>query len=150
MGFLDDLKRGADQLGTKVNQGLSGQSGASGARQADPLFRDLGVLAYLDRAGQLTESQQAEMTRVLGELQELADQDVVFDLALRTAPPPAPGAAAPPPPGGAPTPPPPPPPPGGVAAPPPPPGITPPPPPPGVAGAAESPPSDPPEEPSSA
>jgi hypothetical protein len=167
MGFLDDLKRGADQLSNKVNQSLSGQPGAPSAKQADPLFRDLGVLTYLDQTGQLTEAQQADVARVMGELGQLAAQGVVLDMALRTAPPPPPGAAPPPPgsappaPGAAPVPPPPggvapppppggaappapvtppPPPPGGGAVPPPPPpsGITPPPPPPGVAGAPES------------
>ncbi len=159
MGFLDDLKRGADQLSNKVNQSLSGQPGAPSAKQADPLFRDLGVLTYLDQTGQLTEANQADVARVMDELRQLAAQGVVLDMALRTAPPPPPGAA-PPPPGAAPVPPPPggvapppppgaapppapvtpPPPPGGGAVPPPPPpsGITPPPPPPGVAGAPES------------
>jgi hypothetical protein len=150
MGFLDDLKKGADNLGNKLNQGLSGQSGPTQS-QADPLLRDLGVLTYLDQMGRLGEEQQAEVTRVLGELQSLEGQGLVLDVALRSAPPPPPGTAATPPPpaaSGAPVPPPPapaatPPPPAPAATPPPPASVppppapgaaVPPPPPPGVAG----------------
>jgi hypothetical protein len=134
MGFLDDLKKQADNLTTKVNQGLSGGAGgAPGARQAEPLFRDLGVLTYLAGAGGLTDDQEAQRQRIVGELQALQGQGVALDLALRTAPPPPPGVGAPPPPGGAAPPPPPPP---GAVAPPPPPagGAVPPPPPPAALG----------------
>jgi hypothetical protein len=155
MGFLDDLKKGADNLGNKLNQGLSGSSGPSQA-QAEPLLRDLGVLTFLDQTGRLTEAQQGEVSRVLGELQALEGQGLQIDTALRSAPPPPPGSAppppgapagTPPPPGATPPPPapasvPPPPAPGGAVPPPPPPGgAVPPPPPPGVAG--ETPGSDP-------
>ncbi len=128
MGFLDDLKKGADNLGNKLNESFSGQGGPTQS-QAEPLLRDLGVLTLLDQTGRLTEEQQPHVTRVLGELQALEAQGLVLDVALRSAPPPPPGAgvgATPPPPTGA------------VAAPPPPPGTAvPPPPPPG--GAAPSP-----------
>ncbi len=111
MGFMDDLKRGADQLSGKINQSLSG-TGAPSSSQAEPLLRDLGVLTFLDQTGRLTEDQQADVQRVMSELQALEAQGVALPLALRTAPPPPPGAATPPPPPGAATPPPPPP--GGV------------------------------------
>jgi len=39
MGFLDDLKRGADNLANKVNTSVSGTPGAPSAKQADPLLR---------------------------------------------------------------------------------------------------------------
>ena len=131
MGFLDDLKKQADSLTTKVNQGLSGGTGgASSAKQAEPLLRDLGVLSYLERTGQLTADHETQLERVLGELQALQSQGVALDLGLRTVPPPPPGAGVPPPGGGTP----PPPPPGGAVPPPPPPGgAVPPPPPPGGA-----------------
>uniref|UniRef100_UPI001AA02131 hypothetical protein n=1 Tax=Rhabdothermincola sediminis TaxID=2751370 RepID=UPI001AA02131 len=117
MGFMDDLKRGADSLSSKINQGLSGSgSGAPSAARAEPLLRDLGVLTFLDQTGRLSEAQQADVQRVLADLQSLEAQGVRLDLALRSAPPPPPGAAAPPPPGAAA----PPPPPSGVAPPPPP------------------------------
>ncbi|MEJ5256480.1 MAG: hypothetical protein WHS89_14135, partial [Acidimicrobiales bacterium] len=109
MGFLDDLKRGADSLSSKINQSLSGGSGPS-ASQVEPLLRDLGVLTFLDQTGRLSEAQQADVQRVLAALQNLEAQGVRLDLALRTAPPPPPGAVPPPPP-----------PPAGVTPPPPPP-----------------------------
>jgi hypothetical protein len=134
MGFLDDLKKGADNLGNKLNQGLSGQSGPTQS-QADPLLRDLGVLTYLDQMGRLSEDQQAHVTRVIGELQALEAQGLVLDVGLRSAPPPAPGAAATPPPPASSDASPPPPPAPAATPPPPAPGATvPPPPPPGVAG----------------
>jgi len=152
MGFLDDLKKGADNLGTKINQGLSGQGGPSQS-QAEPLLRDLGVLTYLDQMDRLTEDQQPHVTRVLGEIQALEAQGLVLDVALRSAPPPPPGGAAAPPLPGSATPPPPapgsatPPPPGGTAAPPPAPAATPPPPasvpPPPAPGSAVPPPPPP-------
>jgi hypothetical protein len=152
MGFLDDLKKGADQLGSKLNQSLSGTSGPSQS-QAEPLLRDLGVLTYLDQMGRLTEDQQAHVTRIIGELQALEGQGLVLDVALRSAPPPPPGAGATPPPPGATAPPPapgatapppapgataPPPAPSAVPPPPPPSGVVPPPPPPGVASGGTS------------
>jgi hypothetical protein len=141
MGFMDDLKRGADQLSGKINQSFSG-SGAPSASQAEPLLRDLGVLTFLDQTDRLTEAQQADVQRVMGELQSLEGQGVALPLALRTAPPPPPGstAASPPPP---PTPPPPPPPPGGAVPPPPPPAAPTPPPPPPPGGSIPPPPPPP-------
>jgi hypothetical protein len=124
MGFLDDLKRGADSLANKANDTLGGGGGPS-AKAAEPLLRDLGALTYLQRTDRATDSTGAEVDRVLGELRAREAQ-VPFDLALRSAPPPPPGSA-PPPPGAAP------PPPGGsgVQVPPPPGGAVPAPPPPG-------------------
>lgn len=154
MGFLDDLKKGADNLGNKLNESFSGQGGPTQS-QAEPLLRDLGVLTFLDQNGRLTEAQQPHVERILGELQALEAQGLVLDVALRSSPPPPPGSAVgttppppggsvppPPPPGGAVPPPPPPggavpppPAPGGAVPPPPPPGgAVPPPPPPGTAG----------------
>lgn len=126
MGFLDDLKKGADNLGNKLNDSFSGQSGPTQS-QADPLLRDLGALTFLDQTGRLTEDQQPHVVRILSELQALEAQGLVIDLALRSAPPPPPGAAVgatPPPPAGAAAPVPPPPAGGAVPPPPPPAGVT--------------------------
>jgi hypothetical protein len=143
MGFLDDLKKGADNLGNKLNESFSGQGGPTQS-QAEPLLRDLGALTFLDQTGRLTEEQQPHVVRIIGELQALEAQGLVIDVALRSAPPPPPGAAvgaSPPPPPGASTPPPPapaaavpPPPPPASVSPPPSPGnaVPPPPPPAGV------------------
>jgi hypothetical protein len=138
MGFLDDLKKGADNLGSKLNESFSGQSGPTQS-QAEPLLRDLGVLTYLDQSGRLTEDLQPHVTRVLGEIQALEAQGLVLDVALRSAPPPPPASvgATPPPPGATA----PPPAPGAGVAPPPPPAGAVPPPPPG--GAAPTPPPPP-------
>jgi hypothetical protein len=99
MGFLDDLKKGADNLGNKLNESFSGQGGPTQS-QADPLLRDLGALTFLDQTGRLTADQQPHVVRILSELQALEAQGLVIDLALRSAPPPPPRAAvgAPPPP----------------------------------------------------
>jgi hypothetical protein len=132
MGFLDDLKKGADNLGNKLNESLSGHGGPTQS-QAEPLLRDLGVLTFLDQTGRLTEQQQPHVARVLGELRALEGQGLVLDVALHTAPPPPPGAGvgATPPPS-----------PAAVPPPPPPSGVAPPPPPPGVAGGHGAPPSE--------
>ena len=53
MGFLDDLKKGADNLGNKLNDSFSGQSGPTQS-QAEPLLRDLGALTFLDQTGEAT------------------------------------------------------------------------------------------------
>jgi len=131
MGFLDDLKKGADNLGNKLNESFSGQGGPSQS-QADPLLRDLGVLTFLDQTGRLTDEQKPHVERILGELHALEGQGLVIDVALRSAPPPPPSAAT----GATP----PPPPPGGTAPPPPAPGAAVPPPPPPAAPATPPPP----------
>jgi hypothetical protein len=141
MGFLDDVKRGANQLSAKANQAMSGSGGPS-ASQAEPYLRDLGLITYLEQTGRLDDAKAAHRDEVISQLQTFESQGMALDQGLRTAAPPPPGAAggAPPPPGGAAAPPPPgggtaaPPPPGGGAdaSPPPPPGggtVTPPPPP---------------------
>jgi hypothetical protein len=115
---------------------------ATSKKKADTLFRDLGVLTYAEAQGRVSEESQAEITRVMGELQALEATSGPLDTTLKTAvpdapPPPgsAPGAAAPPPaPGATPPPPapgatPPPPAPGGATPPPPAPSPSPPPPP---------------------
>lgn len=136
MGFLDDLKRGADDLANQTNAALKG--GSSIAGRAEPLLRDLGVLTYRERAGTLDEAAAADKERVLAALDVLALEGPI-DLPLRTSAPPPPGApppaageavTLPPPPASASAPPPPP---GSAPLPPPPPGSAPLPPPPGSA-----------------
>ena len=150
MGFLDKAKAAATDLAAKADGALAssglGGPGAATHKEADKLYRDLGVLAYLEATGRAID--QAERERVLGTLQAMESQGGLTDFGLRTTPvqaPPPPGAVAqglggqeahgggtpaPPAPGGT-VAPPPPPAPGGTVAPPPPP---PPPPPPAPAG----------------
>ena len=130
MGFFDKAKAAATELAAKADGALasSGMAGpAAAAKHADRLFRDLGVLAYLESTGRPVDGTARE--RLLAELGAVEGQGGIPSFALQTAAPPPPGMAgqagyAPPPPpgsggqGG----------PGGYAAPPP------PPPPPGMAG----------------
>lgn len=147
MGFLDDLKKTANQAVSSVNSTIDTTQQKS---KANDLLRDLGLLDYLDRSGTPHPQADAERERILGELAAIVPQVPEVVAGLKTSaspPPPVPGAApAPPPPGagtvapppapGAVTPPPPPgsvapPPAPGTVAPPPPPGSVAPPPPPG-------------------
>lgn len=134
MGLLDDLKTKGNALAGQVNQSLnSTQGGAPSAgaanKQAEPLFHDLGVIAYLEQAGRADEATEAEKARVLSSLAQIEAQVGAFSPVLRTAAPPPPGSGAapvgstPPPPGGMA----PPPAPGGMAPPPAPGGMAPPP-----------------------
>ncbi len=125
MGFLDKAKAAATELAAKADEALSssGMAGpAAAAKQADRLFRDLGVLAYLESTGRPVDSAARE--RILAELGGIESQGGIPSFALQSNPPPPPGMAgqagyAPPPPpgmagqGGQ----------GGYAAPPPPPGM---------------------------
>jgi hypothetical protein len=148
MGFLDDLQKGADNLATSINKGVSG---SQQRWQADAYFYDLGVLLYQERTGRGSPHITSEIERVVAGLQSHEQSGSPMNFALRTSSaPPPPGATPPPPPGGAVPPPPPPgavpppppgaiPPPPGGAIPPPPPGAVPAPPP----GAVPPPPSAP-------
>ena len=48
MGFLDDLKKGANDLATSVNKGVSD---TQSKYKTDHLIHDLGVLTYLEITG---------------------------------------------------------------------------------------------------
>jgi hypothetical protein len=142
MGFLDKAKAAAETAMTKADQALSNVdtsfSGGASPKQAEPYFRDLGVLAYLEATGRAPADADDQRQRCLTAVQQLEGQ-TTLNFALSSAAPPPPGTAAtaPPPPGAAGAAPPPPPPGGGSApdpgtvAPPPPPGQVAPPPPPG-------------------
>lgn len=117
MGFMDRAKAAANDLKSSVE---SSMGSASDHREVERLYRDLGMLAYLQETGRQIDA--ADRERVLGSLRELEGRGGMPPFQLVTsAPPPAPagyqpgapGAAAPPP-GAAP------PPPGGAGAPPPP------------------------------
>lgn len=153
MGFLDKAKAAATDLAAKADSALNSAEGsfAGGAnpKQAEPLLRDLGVIAYLEATGRAMPDADAQRQRCVEGIQSIESQ-ATLNLQMTSSSPPAPGAstgapapAAPPPPAAA-APPPPPgaaapppsaaapaaPPPPAAAAPPPPPGATPAPPPP--------------------
>lgn len=126
MGFLDKAKVLADQAMAKADEAMnSATSGASGGKQADAYFRDLGVLAYLESTGRAPADVAEQRERCVSGLGQLEAQGPL-NLAMASLAPPPPGAAAAPPPPGSVAPPPPP----GSVAPPPPPGSVAPPPPP--------------------
>ena len=102
MGFLDKAKAAANDLAAKADtamagSGLGGPGGASGG-QPDKLFRDLGVLAYLEATGR--QAPEGERERVMGTLREAEQAGRIPSFALQTAEagpgsvPPPPGAAA--------------------------------------------------------
>lgn len=129
MGFLDKAKTLADQAIAKADEAMNTTTGASGAKQAEPFLRDLGVLALLEATGRAPVDLADQRQRCLTALGQIEAQGPV-NLAMTSMAPPAPGVAggAPPPPGAAAAPPPP-----GSVAPPPPPGSVSPPPAPGAA-----------------
>lgn len=120
MGFLDKAKAAANDLAAKADHAMA-SSGIGGPAAANPekLFRDLGVITYLETTGRPAPAEERE--RVLTALQGIEGQGGIRSFELQTAapPPPQPGVVPPPP--------------GGVAAPPPPPGAAAAPPPPAPA-----------------
>ena len=95
MGFLDKAKAAANDLAAKAdtamaNSGLGGPASA----QPDKLFRDLGVLAYLEATGR--SGPDGERERLLGTLREIEQRGGITSFALQTATPP-PGSVPPPP-----------------------------------------------------
>ena len=142
MNWMDKAKAAATDLAAKADTalgsaGLGGPAAPTGG-DAERLFRDLGVLAYLDAQGR--PGPAGERERLLGSLRDLESRGAIRSFALHTSAPPPPGAGAgayPPPPGA-----------GGTGAYPPPPGASsPPPPPPGASGPAVPPPPPPPPPP---
>ena len=92
MGFLDDVKKGAKDLGNKVSESTDDlQTG----RKADQLFRDLGVLVYKAQIGQVDDTDAADTARVQAELAALVEAKGPLDLKLKTAAPPPPAPPAP-------------------------------------------------------
>lgn len=96
MGFLDKAKAAANELAAKADTALSdtGLTGPSGGPPPDRLFRDLGVLAYLEATGRSADA--AERERILGALRDAESKGGVRSFALQTAAP-APGTVPPPP-----------------------------------------------------
>ena len=72
MGFLDKAKAAATDLAAKADTALA-SAGAAGPRpaDADALFRDLGVLTYLEASGRPADA--VERDRVLTALRTLDD-----------------------------------------------------------------------------
>lgn len=129
MGFLDKAKAAATDLAAKADTALNSAetsiAGGANPKQAEPMLRDLGVIAYLEATGRPLPDGEAQRQRCVEGIQAIESQ-TTLNLQMSSSPPPAPGTttgappaapAAPPPPASAA----PPPPPGAAAAPPPPP-----------------------------
>lgn len=99
MGFLDDVKKGANSLSESINSSVKG---TQTKHQASSLLHDLGVLSWKSRTGQGGADDATELARIESELAELVAAGTVIDLTLKTVPPPPPpppaAAAAPAPP----------------------------------------------------
>nr|HNN39800.1 hypothetical protein [Microthrixaceae bacterium] len=90
MGFLDKAKGLADQAMAKADQAMAG---GPTSKSADPYFRDLGVLAYLEATGrapaEIDRLRQETMTAIQG-----LEGQTALSFAMSSAAPPPPGAAA--------------------------------------------------------
>ncbi|HVN50105.1 MAG TPA: hypothetical protein VMT43_01665, partial [Acidimicrobiales bacterium] len=98
MGFLDDLKKGANDLGNSINSSVSGTQSAN---RVGNLLHDLGALTWAAKTGQAGPNDATEWARIEAELNEIAASGGAVDVSLKTAAapaPPPPTAPAPPPP----------------------------------------------------
>lgn len=96
MGFLDKAKAAANDLAAKADTALagSGMGGPGAGAQPDKLFRDLGVIAYLEATDR--QAPEGERERIIGTLRETEQRGSIPSFALQTAAPP-PGSVPPPP-----------------------------------------------------
>ena len=96
MGFLDKAKAAANDLAAKADTALAGSGmGGPGAAsgQPDKLFRDLGVIAYLEATDR--QAPEGERERIMGTLREAEQRGGIPSFALQTGAPP-PGSVPPP------------------------------------------------------
>lgn len=68
MGFLDKAKEKAQEL---AGQAKDKFEDVQGKRKADSLLDDLGRIVYLDRTGRPKDDAEAEIVRLVAELQKL-------------------------------------------------------------------------------
>lgn len=73
MGLMDKVKAQAAQVAEKAQEGLkSGQAKieeAQDRKKGDALLRDLGALVYAQRTGRAPEGADADISRLVAELQ---------------------------------------------------------------------------------
>ena len=96
MGFLDDIKKGVDNVGSSINSSVSDNQTKS---RVTNLLRDLGSLTWLARTGQSGPDDATEIIRIETELADIAATKGALDLSVKTVlapPPPPPAAPAPP------------------------------------------------------
>lgn len=130
MGFLDKAKAAATDLAAKADTALNSAetsiAGGANPKEAEPMLRDLGAIAYLEATGRPMPDADVQRQRCVEGIQSIESQ-TTLNLQMTSSPPPAPGTTT-----GAP--------PAAPAAPPPPAAAA-PPPPPGAAAAASPPPA---------
>ncbi|MGD9794587.1 MAG: hypothetical protein AB7V43_14005 [Acidimicrobiia bacterium] len=81
MGFLDKAKEKAQEL---AGQAKDKFEDVQGKRKADSLLDDLGRIIYLDRTGRPTDDAEAEIVRLVAELQKLEAEGI--EVATKKAP----------------------------------------------------------------
>lgn len=78
MGFLDKVKTTAQQVGEKAQEGLkAGQDKIDDVRlkkRIDDLKEELGGIVFLQRTGKAPDNAEAEITRIVGEIEEAEQQ----------------------------------------------------------------------------
>ena len=104
MGFLDKAKAAANDLANKADTALSSSGLGGTGYSTEKLFRDLGVIAYLEATGR--QAPAGERERIMGTLREAEQHGAVPSFALLTPAPqpgtgPVPPGTVPPPPGAA-------------------------------------------------
>lgn len=97
MGFLDKAKAAASDLANKADAAMASSGLGGTGFSTEKLFRDLGVIAYLEATGR--QAPEGERDRVLGTLREAEQHGSIPSFALQTAAPAA--GTVPPPPGAA-------------------------------------------------
>lgn len=95
MGFMDKAKAAATDLAAKAETAINQAGGAGQSsldKNVDQLYRDLGMLTYLESTGRAVDP--ADRTRLIESLRTAESSGAISSFALVSAPPPPPGAVA--------------------------------------------------------
>ncbi|HEY7628019.1 MAG TPA: hypothetical protein VH761_13165 [Ilumatobacteraceae bacterium] len=83
MGFLDKAKQKATHLAEQAKDKIDD---VKEKRKADDLLDDLGRIVYRQRTERGTDEDEAEITRLVGELRALEDEGTAIIAAAEAAP----------------------------------------------------------------
>lgn len=83
MGFLDKAKQKATHLAEQAKDKIDD---VKEKRKADDLLDDLGRVVYRQRTDRGTDTDEAEIARLVGELRALEDEGMEIIAAAKTAP----------------------------------------------------------------
>lgn len=95
MGFMDKAKAAATDLAAKAETAINQAGGAGQSsldKNVDQLYRDLGMLTYLESTGRTVDP--ADRARLMESLRTAESSGAISSFALSSAPPPPPGAVA--------------------------------------------------------